>query len=51
MIGGLLEYGALVIGYRSLLLVVAALYCLAFWSRPKESAGGASPYSPAANFT
>jgi len=51
MIGGLLEYGALVIGYRSLLLVVAGLYCLAFVSRPKESAGNASPCSPAANFT
>jgi SAM-dependent methyltransferase len=38
MIGGLLEYGALVVGYRSLLLVVAGLYTLAFVFRPRESA-------------
>jgi SAM-dependent methyltransferase len=30
MVGGLLEYGALVVGYRSLLLAVAVLYGLAF---------------------
>jgi hypothetical protein len=29
MVGGVLEYGALVVGYRSLLLVVAALYAAA----------------------
>jgi SAM-dependent methyltransferase len=37
MVGGLLEYGALVVGYRALLLVVAGLYVLAFVSRPAES--------------
>jgi len=31
MVGGLLEYGALVVGYRSLLIVVAILYGLAFF--------------------
>jgi spermidine synthase len=30
MVGGLIEYGSLVVGYRSLLIVVAALYGLAF---------------------
>jgi Spermine/spermidine synthase domain len=30
MVGGLMEYGSLVVGYRSLLIVVAALYALAF---------------------
>jgi len=30
MVGGLLEYGSLVVGYRALLIVVAALYGLAF---------------------
>ena len=30
IVGGVLEYGALVIGYRALLIVVAALYALAF---------------------
>jgi SAM-dependent methyltransferase len=34
MVGGLLEYGSLVIGYRSLLLVVAVLYALAFATSP-----------------
>jgi len=37
MVGGLLEYGALVVGYRGLLLVVAGLYSLAFLFRPKEA--------------
>lgn len=32
MVGGILEYGALVVGYRALLLAVAALYGLAFLS-------------------
>jgi hypothetical protein len=36
MVGGLLEYGALVVGYRALLLVVAGLYGLAFVLRPRE---------------
>ena len=30
MVGGVLEYASLVTGYRALLLVVAALYGLAF---------------------
>jgi hypothetical protein len=37
MVGGLLEYGALVVGYRGLLLVVAGLYSLAFVFRPREA--------------
>jgi spermidine synthase len=32
MVGGLLEYGALMVGYRSLLVVTAVLYGLAFLS-------------------
>jgi hypothetical protein len=46
IVGGILEYGALVIGYRALLLVVAALYAIAFATgrshlagRPKEPVG------------
>ena len=34
MVGGVLEYAALVTGYRNLLLVVAALYGLAYVLRP-----------------
>jgi hypothetical protein len=30
IVGGILEYGALVVGYRSLLIVVAVLYAIAF---------------------
>ena len=30
IVGGVLEYGALVVGYRALLIVVAALYGVAF---------------------
>ena len=30
MVGGVLEYASLIVGYRSLLLMVAALYGLAF---------------------
>ena len=33
---GVLEYAALVTGYRNLLLVVAALYGLAYVLRPKN---------------
>jgi hypothetical protein len=32
MVGGVLEYGALVVGYRALLIVVAAAYGLPFFS-------------------
>ncbi len=38
MFGGLLEYAALIVGYRSLLLVVALLYGLAFLTGRKELA-------------
>jgi hypothetical protein len=30
MLGGVLEYGAIVVGYRNLFVLVAALYGLAF---------------------
>lgn len=36
MVGGLLEYTSLLIGYRHLLLLVAALYGAAFVLRPRE---------------
>jgi hypothetical protein len=39
MVGGLLEYGALVTGYRALLIVVAVLYGLAFLSGRKHLSG------------
>ena len=39
MVGGVLEYGALVVGYRALLIVVAIMYLLAFLTRGgRESA-------------
>jgi hypothetical protein len=38
MVGGLLEYGSLVVGYRSLLLLVAALYAAALVSARKSAA-------------
>lgn len=37
MTGGILEYSSLVLGYRSLLVVVALLYGLAFLFRQKEA--------------
>jgi hypothetical protein len=48
MVGGLLEYGSLVIGYRSLLIAVAALYGLAFitgrrYLRPQETVAAGHP--------
>jgi len=36
MVGGMLEYASLAIGYRNLLLVVAGFYGLAFALRPRE---------------
>jgi len=36
MFGGLLEYTALIIGYRSLLFLVAALYSIAYFTGRKE---------------
>jgi hypothetical protein len=51
MVGGLLEYGAIVVGYRDLLLLVALLYGLAFVTgrrhlgavRVPEAAGHGEP--------
>ena len=37
IVGGCLEYGALLTGYRNLLLVVAALYLLAFLLQPPRA--------------
>jgi hypothetical protein len=37
MLGGILEYSSLVLGYRNLLVVVALLYALAFVSTPRET--------------
>ena len=37
MLGGVLEYGALVIGYRNLLFAVAVLYGVAFALRPRDA--------------
>jgi hypothetical protein len=37
MLGGVLEYGALVVGYRNLLFTVAVLYGLAFALRPRDA--------------
>jgi hypothetical protein len=48
MVGGLLEYGALVVGYRALLLVVAGLYLLAFVSRPKGAVKAGNGEMPSA---
>jgi hypothetical protein len=44
MVGGVLEYGAIVIGYRNLLVVAAALYglALAFGRKTAEPAAGRS---------
>jgi hypothetical protein len=53
MIGGVLEYGAIMIGYRDLLIVVAVLYGLAFVTgrrhlRRSEDAEPARASEPAA---
>lgn len=37
MVGGVLEYGALLTGYRALLIVVAVLYGLAFITSPRRA--------------
>jgi hypothetical protein len=52
MVGGLLEYLALVTGYRALLVVVAAMYVLAYAFGRRHLAGaagapGAAPTPPA----
>jgi len=43
MVGGLLEYGALVVGYRALLIVVAVLYGFAFAFGRRYLNGTAAP--------
>jgi hypothetical protein len=46
MIGGLLEYTSLSLGYRWLLVMVAVLYALAYVSgRMRQPAGALSPYA------
>ena len=40
MFGGLLEYTSLIIGYRSLLIVVAILYGVAFFTGRNQLTGG-----------
>ena len=35
MVGGTLEYLSLLVGFRSLLFVVAAVYAVAFLTRPR----------------
>jgi SAM-dependent methyltransferase len=42
MVGGVLEYLALITGYRALLLLVAGLYGLAFLTRPKGTTASAA---------
>jgi len=42
MVGGVLEYSALVIGYRSLLVVAAALY-VAAWAFGRRSLAANEP--------
>jgi hypothetical protein len=43
MIGGVLEYAAIVVGYRNLVVLVALAYLAAFLLRPRTAAGAASP--------
>lgn len=40
IVGGCLEYGALITGYRNLLIVVAVLYLVAFLLKPRTVAAG-----------
>jgi hypothetical protein len=42
MVGGTIEYLALITGYRFLLIVVAVLYALAFVTRPRRKAASVS---------
>jgi hypothetical protein len=37
MVGGMLEYGSLIVGYRALLPIVALLYALAFITSRKPA--------------
>ena len=43
MVGGCLEYAALLTGYRNLLIVVGAIYLLAFLLKPKEVVRAVTP--------
>jgi spermidine synthase len=45
IVGGVLEYGSLLVGYRSLLIVVAVLYGLAFVTGREHLRAGRSPAS------
>jgi len=46
MIGGLLEYASLIVGYRALLIVTALLYLCAFaFTRSRPRGGAAAPSS------
>ena len=47
MVGGMLEYLSLLWGYRSLLVLVAVLYGLAFLAGRRHLAGRAPGPSPA----
>jgi hypothetical protein len=47
MVGGLLEYGAIVVGYRSLLILVALLYGLAFVTGRRHLGSVAATGAPA----
>jgi SAM-dependent methyltransferase len=46
MVGGVLEYAALVVGYRHLLLAVAALYGVAFWLQSRRDVPVAATVIP-----
>jgi uncharacterized membrane protein len=46
LVGGLLEYSALLVGYRALLLVTAVLYALAFVSGRVQLPARARSWSP-----
>ncbi len=43
MVGGVLEYGALVVGYRAMLVGVAAIYVLAYLTRGRSRARAFEP--------
>jgi hypothetical protein len=49
MVGGILEYGALVVGYRALLVVAAALYGLAFVTGHRHLSASTGAVVPAAS--
>jgi tRNA1(Val) A37 N6-methylase TrmN6 len=50
MVGGILEYGALIVGYRALLIVVAALYVCAIALGRSWLAAGAAEGAPAETY-